>query len=79
MVEVRRRERESTGSLLRRFNKKIQRSGILLRARALTSHKRAKSKLRVRRDALKRQAARAHYAKLEKLGKLEEKPHTRRR
>jgi ribosomal protein S21 len=33
MVEVKRKDNESFDSLLRRFNRKIQQSGILIRAR----------------------------------------------
>ena len=79
MVEVRRHEKESSGSLLRRFSRKIQRSGILLRARSLAFRKRKKSKTRIRKEALRRLEARKRYLYLEKMGKLEEKPRTRRR
>jgi ribosomal protein S21 len=35
MVEVRRKQNESTGSLLRRFSRFVQQSGVLQRARIL--------------------------------------------
>lgn len=78
MVEVRRHEKESVGSLFRRFTRKIQRSGILLRARSLAFRKRKKSKTRVRKDALRRLEARKRYVYLEKMGKIEEKKPRRR-
>ena len=35
MVEVRKKDKESVGMLLRRFVRKVQASGILVRARSL--------------------------------------------
>ncbi|HEX9503004.1 MAG TPA: 30S ribosomal protein S21, partial [Patescibacteria group bacterium] len=35
MVEVKRKDNESFESLLRRFNRKIQQSGVLVRARKI--------------------------------------------
>lgn len=78
MVEVRRHEKESVGSLARRFSRKIQRSGILLRARSLTFRKRKKSKIRIRKEALRRLDARKRYAFLEKMGQIEERKPKRR-
>ena len=78
MVEVRRHEKESVGSLLRRFSQKIQRSGILLRARSLAFRKRKKSKTRIRKEALRRLAARKRFLYLEKMGKIVERKPKRR-
>lgn len=33
MIEVKRKDNESVGSLLRRFSKKVQQSGLLIQAR----------------------------------------------
>jgi len=70
MVEVRRREKESTGSLLRRFSRKVQQSRILLEARSLAHSKRPKSKTKKRKDALLREQRRKHFDRLRKLGKV---------
>lgn len=78
MVEVRRHEKESVGSLLRRFSRKIQRSGILLRARSLAFRKRKKSKTRIRKEALRRIESRKRYLYLEKMGKIVERKPKRR-
>lgn len=78
MVEVRRHEKESVGSLLRRFSRKIQRSGILLRARSLAFRKRKKSKTRIRKEALRRLESRKRYLYLEKMGKIVERKPKRR-
>ncbi|MCK4799530.1 30S ribosomal protein S21, partial [Candidatus Parcubacteria bacterium] len=34
MIEVKKKDNESIGSLLRRFSKKVQQSGLLLQARS---------------------------------------------
>jgi len=71
MVEVRRREKESTGSLLRRFTRKVQQSRVLLEARSHVHRSRAKSKTKKKKDALRRIVKRKHYDHLRKLGKIE--------
>lgn len=70
MVEVRRREKESTGSLLRRFSRKVQQSRILLKARSLAHSTRPKSKMKKRKDALLREKRRKEFDRLRKLGKI---------
>lgn len=71
MVEVRRREKESTGSLLRRFTRKVQQSRVLLDARKKAHRTRPKSKTKVRKDALRRVIKRKEYDRLRKLGKAD--------
>ena len=44
MIEVKKKENESTGSLLRRFSKKVQQSGLLLQARSSRFLERPQSK-----------------------------------
>ena len=39
MVEVRRRDHETTGAMLRRFTRRVQQSGILIRARKTRFYK----------------------------------------
>ena len=70
MVEVRKREKETTGSLMRRFSRKVQQSRILLEARSQTFHTRAKSQLKKKKDALRKIARRKEFDKLRKLGKV---------
>ncbi|MEK7649663.1 MAG: hypothetical protein AAB367_01715 [Patescibacteria group bacterium] len=69
MVTVIKREKETTGSLLRRFSKKVQQSKILLKARSLNVRTRAKSKTKKKKDALRRVIKRKEYDRLRKLGK----------
>lgn len=44
MVEVKRKDNESFESLLRRFNRKIQQSGVLIRARKIRFFESPKSR-----------------------------------
>lgn len=74
MVEVKRKDNESFESLLRRFNRKIQQSGVLIRARRIRFFSPAKSKNILREDALRRAANREKREELKKLGKLPAAP-----
>ncbi len=76
MVEVRKSERENSQSLIRRFTKKVQQSGILRVARSNRFHKRKKSKEMQKRAALRKGQLMAEYEKLKKLGK---EPNKKRR
>lgn len=72
MVEVRRKQNESAGSMLRRFNRFVQQSGVLVKAK--------KSKFRVKKltERKEKMAAimgmhlNALRRRLEKLGKYDE-------
>jgi len=67
-LEVKKQERENSQSLIRRFRKKVQKSGILLRARKTRFRQRSKNKEMKKRTALRREKLKAEYEKLEKLG-----------
>ena len=73
MVEVKRRDNETVGSLIRRFTRKVQQSGVLLNARKIRFFEKPKTKLRVRREAQMRKEITEIKEKLRKLGKDEEK------
>jgi len=70
MLEVRKQNRETSQSLVKRFGQKIQRSGILLKARQNRFHSRPKSKKAIRERALRREELRKEYRRLNKLGQL---------
>lgn len=70
---VKKKENESAGSFLYRFNKKVQQSGILKEARKRRYHHRPKSKLKRKEAALYRNAKREEVAKEKKLGIVKEK------
>jgi len=67
-LEVKKQERETPQSLIRRFTKRVQRSGVLLRARQSRYRKRPKSKQMKKRAALRREQLRKEYQRLKKLG-----------
>ncbi len=70
MVEVKKKEGESFESLLRRFNRKIQQSGVLVRARKIRFYEPPKSKRFVREDARRRAEIKEKREELKKTGKL---------
>ena len=72
MVEVRRKEHETVGAMLRRFTRRMQRSGILITARKLKFHRPEPTKRNVRERALRRIEMTRERTRLEKLGKLED-------
>ncbi len=71
VLEVKREEKETPQSLMRRFSKRVQQSGILIRAREARFKSREKSKQMLKRAALRREVLKKEYEKLAKLGKLE--------
>ncbi len=72
MVDVRRRDGETTGAMLRRFTRRVQQSGILIRARKERFYQSKLTKRAVRERALRRIKATKERSRLEKLGKLPE-------
>jgi len=69
-LKVKKQNRESTQSLVRRFSQKMRKSGILLEARKKQFKRRKKSSQLKKRTALRREKLREKYEKLKKLGKL---------
>lgn len=72
MVEVHKRNNESSESLIRRFSRKVQASGVLLQAKKIQYYQRKKSRLKVREDAKRKAELLAERERLIKLGLLEE-------
>ena len=70
-LEVKKQLRETSQSLIRRFTKSIQGSGILRRARKIRFREREKSKNMKKRAALRKEEMKKEYEKLKKLGKTE--------
>jgi len=71
-IEVRKKDKETTGSLLRRFTRRVQQSGVLIRARRGRFYEKPKTKRQEKESALRRQELRHQRAHLIKLGLLEE-------
>lgn len=70
MVEVRRREKESVESLLRRFTRRVQQSRVLINARESRFYERPESKREKRQSAMHRTKLLKNREKLIKLGKI---------
>ncbi|MBX4191756.1 MAG: 30S ribosomal protein S21 [Candidatus Doudnabacteria bacterium] len=79
MVEVKKKDNESFESLLRRFNRKIQQSGVLVRARKIRFFEPARSRNLLREDAARRSVNREKREELKRMGKLVVNPKFKRR
>jgi len=69
-LKTEKQNKESTQSLIRRFSRKMKKSGILLEARKKRFVKREKSPQLKKRTALRRNELQKKYEKLKKLGRL---------
>lgn len=72
MVYVKRKDRETTMSLLRRFSRRVQASGVLIRARKNRFYEPELSKRERRERALRRRAILREQERLVKLGRIRE-------
>lgn len=79
MVEVRRKEKETFGAMLRRFTRRVQMSGVLKETRKKRFYAKASTRIKKKESALRRLDVRKKCMKLEKLGKLKEEPKRRGR
>lgn len=71
MIELRKKDKESTLNLLRRFTRKVRQSGVLLEARRNMFRVRVKNKRKIRDSALRRGKLKELRADLAKLGEVE--------
>lgn len=78
-VEVSKNNQESTANLIRRFTKRMQGSGVLMRLRRGRYHARSISDGVLRTKKLVKLENKVKYEKLLKLGKIKEHPRRRRR
>ncbi|USN53267.1 MAG: 30S ribosomal protein S21 [Candidatus Nomurabacteria bacterium] len=72
MVEVKKKDGESTESLLRRFTKRVQQSGLLIRAKKGRYYEAPRSKRAIRESAIRRKEIKDRNELLRKMGKLPE-------
>lgn len=70
VIEVRKNPNENNSSILRRFSRKIQESGIIRKVKGARYNLRKESKLKVKKSALKRITRRKEIEQLKKLGKM---------
>jgi len=68
-IEIKKKTKESPQSLIRRFTQRVQRSGLLIRARKNRFRIKQKSKQMKKRTALRREELKAQYQKSRRLGK----------
>ena len=69
-IEIQKKEKETSQSLIRRFSIRLRKSGILLRMRRSQFRKRSKSNQLKKRAALRKEELKKEYEKKKKLGKL---------
>ncbi|OGI92455.1 hypothetical protein A2933_02255 [Candidatus Nomurabacteria bacterium RIFCSPLOWO2_01_FULL_46_18] len=70
VIEVRKNPNEASSSILRRFSRKIQESGIIQGVKGNRYSERKESKLKIKKNALRRLARRKEIERLRKLGKI---------
>ena len=70
VIEIKKNPNENNSSVLRRFSRRIQESGIIRKVKAARYNVRAESKLKIKKSALKRMARRLEIEHLKKLGKM---------
>ena len=70
VIEIRKNPNENNASILRRFSRKVQESGIIHKVKGSRYNERKESKLKVKKSALKRIGRRKEIEVLKKLGKI---------
>jgi ribosomal protein S21 len=70
VIVVNKNPNENNNSVLRRFSRRIQESGIVRKVKGARYNLRAESKLKAKKSALKRLEKRKEIEKLRKLGKM---------
>jgi len=68
MVEVVKKDKETSESLIRRFSRRMQESKVLMRARKSQFNVKTKSKKQLKDDALYRKKVKKEADKLKKMG-----------
>jgi len=69
VLEVTKKDKETSQNLVHRFTKTVRQSGVLLQVRKGQFHKRSKSALAKKRSALRKVEVRAEKRREEKLSK----------
>ncbi len=67
MIQVKKKDNETSESLIRRFSRRIQQSGVLVNARKKRFQSKKKSKQKQRDDALYKTKIRKEINKLKKM------------
>jgi ribosomal protein S21 len=77
-VEVKKNANENTLSLIRRFQKRVQESGVLPRVRGIRYNERTKSDLKVKNARLKKLVNLEKYLVAKRMGKVVERKRGRK-
>lgn len=72
MIQVKKKERETPESLIRRFSRRVQQSGVLRKVRRDRFHDKGKSKLERRSEALYKVKIRKEIDRSKKMGKFDD-------
>jgi ribosomal protein S21 len=72
MIEVKKRDKESPESLIRRFSRRVQQSGVLVQARRARFRADVKTKREMRQGAMYKEKVKKVVTKLKKMGKFDE-------
>ena len=72
MIEVKKKDRETPESLIRRFSRRVQQSGVLMQARRARFRADEKSKREMRQGAMYKDKVKKIVSKLKKMGKFDE-------
>ncbi len=78
IAEVKKQGNETGAAIIRRFTKRVQGTGALMKVRGERYHQRKDSTLKMKLRALDRIEKRSKYDKLAKLGKVVERKKGRR-
>jgi ribosomal protein S21 len=70
VIEIKKNPNENNTSVLRRFSRRIQESGVIQKVKGNRYNERKESKLKIKKGTLKRLARRKEVEKLRKLGKM---------
>lgn len=71
MIQVRKKDKENSESLIRRFSRRIQQSGVLMQARRNRFKNNKKSKQKQRDEALYKVKIRKEINKLKKIDRFD--------
>jgi len=77
-VQIIRNQKESSFALLKRFQRKVQESGVLPRVRSKRYNQRTPSKIKVKKNRLIKLANQKKYDDLKRLGLLTRKSNKRK-
>ena len=72
MIHIRKKDRETPESMIRRFSRRVQQSGVLQRVRKNRFRLEEKSRTKRREEALYKVKIRKEIDRLKKLGKFDE-------